>query len=100
METHAMDISDLLVRRCRSAGSAALAEKYRRKAAQLRAEAIDPGNIRRRLLLFYVAHEYEMSADRAAETADRERLEAVRVRILDRRRRVRAVARTYRARAE
>lgn len=86
---------DLLSQRGQQARSAILEDAYRLRAARLRAEAIEPANLRRRSLLFYAACVYEMLADGMAETAHTERLRADAARVADRRRRVRGEARTH-----
>lgn len=81
--------------RSRWSRSAVMAEAYRLRAAQLRGQAIKPENLRRRSLLFVAACEYEMLADRMASAADKERASAIKVRIANRRRRIRGEARTH-----
>jgi hypothetical protein len=90
-----MMFSDILFRRSRNARSSVLAESYRFRATQLRGQAIQPENLRRRSLLFVAAYEYEMLADRVSEAAEIERAKAIEARITNRRRRRRGEARTH-----
>lgn len=90
-----MIFSDLLFRRGRHAKSSLLAESYRFRATQLRGQAIQPENHRRRSLLFFAAYEYEMLANRMIEAAEIGRAKAVEARIADRRRRIFRKARTH-----
>jgi hypothetical protein len=68
-----------------------LAESYQFRASELRGQAIEPENHRRRSLLFLAAYEYEMLADRVIEAAEAERAKAVNARASDRRRRFHVV---------
>jgi hypothetical protein len=86
---------DLLFQRGRQARSAILVDAYRLRATRLRAEAVEPANLRRRSLLFYAACVYEMLADNMAETAHTERLQADAARVAHRRRRGRGEPRTH-----
>jgi hypothetical protein len=90
-----MHFPDLAFGRGRQGRSAILEEAYRLRAARLRAEAIEPVNLRRRSLLFYAACEYELLADNLAEAAHVERFRADAARAADRRRRTRKEARTH-----
>lgn len=90
-----MHIFDHLFPRRRLSLSAIREEAYRLRAAQLRAEAVAPKNLRRRSLLFYAAYEYELLADKVAEAVQSERLDATRARAADRRRRARGEPRTH-----
>jgi hypothetical protein len=90
-----MRIFDTPFPRDRHTRSAIREEAYRLRAAQLRAEAIKPENLRRRSLLFYAAYEYELLADKMAEAIEIERASAARLRSADRRRRERGEARTH-----
>jgi hypothetical protein len=84
-----------MFQRGQQARSAILVDAYRLRATRLRAEAIEPANLRRRSLLFYAACVYEMLADNMADTAQPERLRADAARVADRRRRVRGEPRTH-----
>lgn len=90
-----MRFPDLLFPRGRQTRAAILEDAYRLRAERLRAEAIEPANLRRRSLLFYVACEYDFLADSTAETAHVERFRADAARAADRRRRMRGDARTH-----
>jgi hypothetical protein len=89
-----MFFSDILFRRQPRTSSVELAESYRLRASQLRGQAIQPENRRRRSLLFVAAYEYEMLADRTIESAEVERAKIVESRIADRRRRIHVVPRS------
>lgn len=81
--------------RSRRSKSVVMVEAYRIRAAQLRRQAIEPENLRRRSLLFVAAWEYEMLADRMADAAEMERASAIKARMANRRRRVRGEARAH-----
>jgi hypothetical protein len=84
-----------MFQRGRQARSAILVDAYRLRAKRLRAEAVEPANLRRRSLLFYAACVYEMLADNMADTVQTERLRADAARVAGRRRRVRGEPRTH-----
>lgn len=90
-----MRIVDPLFPRARHTLAAIREDAYRLRAAQLRAEAVEPKNLRRRSLMFYAAYEYELLADKVAEAAEWERSSAARARVSDRRRRGRGEPRTH-----
>lgn len=94
-----MPFSDLLLRRGWHVRSTILEEAYRSRATRLRSEAVEPCNLRRRSLLFYAACECEAVADGIAEAARNRRIQRMRSRSCDRRRRMAHVSRSFRGRS-